>query len=524
MSTPKCTYYIRKDLTTYAPGGTWTYVGYNVSTDAGPWGANPQSPLVSHAPGTVIQGVDDFLINTDNKSFGYYRFNYTLNSSTVSLTVRVIDDTITAGSDKELTLSTADTPANLLYALGASPNGTWTDLNGAGAAFNPTTGILTPTTLTPGNTYRFKYTLTNGYAQGGCQSCPDLETTITVFIAASFSARLDVTDDTCTYTMTLAHPDTAVANQGKVSISADAFVPNLSVRQIITDCNSIQVYNQVVRFGNSVELIIGHSTDITAIHLQSGGFIETLTLSNSAGGTVVIPLAPSGANQAVFAGIGGSTDASALTFSAYNSSSYQNAVGIAIRNYLGTQNFFENIHYKLFLSVLPTFANGSLKIGFIARHQPSTAWLGYNTMGYRASTGAGITTAAINYKFTVNAVNPVTYNIPGCSNLQAVFITSLPGGVENIIDVSTATYNNIPLLSNTYTLTLDNANSIMSRVCNSKRLQAVPLNCSGTVSYLWPGYFNATASVIEVVNKGTYTVSVSCTNPSGTKEVVYVYS
>ena len=517
MSTPKCTYNIRTQLTSFAPGGTWTYVGYNSSSDAGPWSQTPVVPLVPELSGTTINRGDDFAIITDNKSFGYYRFNYTIGTDTVSLTIRVIDDIITSGVSTSITLSTQDNPVDLLYILGGSANGVWTDLDSAGGAFNSGTNTLTPTTLTPGNTYRFKYSLTNGYAQGGCTSCPSLESTVTVSIVSGFSARIDATDDTCTFTMALKNPDDNVSNKAKVVIEADSFRPKFTVKRVVTDCNSLTVADDVVEVAAFTELIIGHNMGTVPSALQTGGFIETLTLTNSAGGTVTVPLAPSGANQAVFTGVGGSTTASALTFAAFNTSAYRDALQIAIANSLGAQGFFANTHYRLFVRVDNISGTGEVVIGFFAKHQPSSAWLGYNTMSYRVTSSSNTTSAGINYKFYGYSFIPATYSLGSCGYLNV-----LPAGSTQIIDTSTSTYNNIVLTGSTYVFTVDGS-SVSSLTCTSKRLQAVPLNCTGNTTYLWD-YKGATTSVIEVFVKGTYKVTLTCDNPVATKEVIYVYS
>ena len=517
MSTPKCTYNIRTQLTSFAPGGTWTYVGYNANSDSGPWGNNPATPLVPELPGSVINRGDDFTIVTDGKSFGYYKFNYTIGSDTVSLTVRVIDDVITSGVSTSITLSTQDSPVDLLFILGGSPNGVWTDLDSAGGAFNSATNTLTPTTLTPGNTYRFKYSLTSGYAQGGCTSCPSLESTVTVSIVSGFSARVDVTDDTCVLTMALRNPDDNVANKAKVTIDADSLRPKFVVKRVVTDCNSLTLADDVVEVAAFTELIIGHNMSTVPSALQTGGFIETLTLTNSAGGTVTVPLAPSGANQAVFTGVGGSTTASALTFTSPNTTAYRNALEIAIRNSLGVQGFFINTHYRLFIRVDNVSGTGEVILGFFAKHQPSTAWLGYSSMLYRATSSSGTTSAGINYSFYGYSFIPATY-----SQLPCGMLSVLPAGSTQIIDTSLSTYNNIVLTGSTYVFTVDGS-SVASLTCTSKRLQAVPLNCTGNATYLWD-YKSATTSVIEVINKGTYKVTVTCSNPVGTKEVIYVYS
>lgn len=510
MSTPKCTYNIRTQLTSFAPGGVWTYVGYNSNTDAGPWSQTPAVPLIPELSGTVINRGDNFSIVTDDKSFGYYRFNYTLGTDVVSLTIRVIDDIITAGSSKTLTLSTASSPVNLRTLLGASAGGTWTDVNNAGAAF--ANDILTPTTLTPGNTYQFKYSLTNSYTQGGCTSCPPLETTATVTILSVFAGRIDATDDTCTISMTLVHPDTSASNVAKVTVQANSFSPSIVCNRVITDCNNVVINQQLVNVKAVTEVVIGADMT-TGNNLQNTGFLETLTLNNSSGGTLTVPLAPSGINQAVFTGVGGTVTASDLTYQGFNNPAFASSIKKAIVNYLGTQSLVENTNYRLYVSS----TDGYVSIRLSARHNPTQSWLGYNTLTYKITSGSNNTTLTSNSKFAGESPIDVFYTGTPCpASLVARTVFA-----DTIIDLATTTYTNIGLKANTHSLTLANT-SVTSGTCTSKLLTAVPLNCTGAATYLWT-YGGLTTNSIEVTTKGNYTVTISCSNPVGSVTVTYEY-
>lgn len=510
MSTPKCTYSIRTQLTNFAAGGIWTYVGYNSSSDAGPWSETPVTPLVPEVAGSVINRGDNFSIITDNKSFGYYRFNYTLNGTTVSLTVRVIDDTITAGTSKSLILSTSSSPVNLLTQLGASAGGTWTDVNNAGAAF--ANNILTPTTLTPGNIYRFTYSLKNNYTPGGCTACPPLEATITVSIQSVFTGRIDSNDDTCTVTMTLVHPDTSVSNQAKVTVPTNALSPVLTVKRVITDCNNVVVNELVTNIKAVTEVTIGASMT-TGNNLQTSGFLETLTLNNSAGGTVTVPLAPSGANQAVFSGIGGNITASSLTYQGINNPAFASAIKTAIVNYLGTQNFTENTNYRVYV----TSTDGYVSIRLSAKHNPSTAWLGFNQLAYKITSTSGNTTVSGNSKFSGESPIDVFYNGSPCPSS----LVARPVFADTIVDLATTTYTSISIKANTHSFTLANT-SVMSSTCPAKLLTAVGLNCNGVLTYAW-NYGGVTTSTVKVITKGIYTVTISCSNPAGSIPITYEY-
>jgi hypothetical protein len=504
-----CTYNIRKDLApSFATGGTWKYIGFNASSGSGPWTSTPANPLVNYTANSTIPLGDDFVIETKDKTVGYYKFTYTVLASTVDLIVRIIDGVITAGVSKTLDLTPSSGNTNLLTALGATAGGTWTDIDNVGAAFS--NGILDPSGLAAGE-YEFKYDLTGTYVDEGCDSCPPLVSTITVKIAQSLKAIITATDDTCAFTISGKHPDTSTANSGKVEIATDGYAPTIKVNKVITSCTGV-VYTATENIASFDFVYVGVTSTSNNV-FQAGANLETVTLTDSVTQTTTtIGVAPSGTNIATFSGVGGNITANSLIYNGVDFNSFIGSVSIAIQNRLGVLGFTQGIHYVLRIAGSIT----GLRIQMAAKHNPTTKWFGVTGLSYKTTSSGQVLTETIPVKDVSFGGNTLYYSTNPCpSDLRLRYMLE-----NNPVDLANTSYNTIGVIT-PIALTVASVGSKLTETCNSKLLQTTVQNCNGTVTYSWSS--GETTQSIEKVTRGTYTVTVTCSNPSGTTTAQYVY-
>lgn len=505
-----CTYNIKKDLApSFADGGTWKYIGYNVSSNTGPWTGTPANPLVNYSANSIIPLGDDFVIETKNKSLGYYKFTYTYLGSVVELIVRVIDDVVTAGVSKTINLTPSSGNTNLLTELGATAGGVWTDVDNVGAAF--VNNVLDPSGLSEGE-YEFKYNLTGSYEDKGCETCPPLESTIIVKISQSLTVLIEATDNTCAYTIAAKHPDTNTVNSAKVQIATNAYAPTLTVNKVISnDCEGV-VYTAAETFGSFDFVYVGVSS-LSSDVIEAGGYLETVQLTDSVTQAVTtVPVAPFGPNIANFSGLGGPLTANDLIYNGVDFNTFASSIAKAIQNNLGVSGFIQGEHYILRVGGSPV----GLRIQMAAKHNPTTKWFGVTSFTFKKVTGGvNITTATSNKSITYigGSLNYATSPCPKSLRLSLQI-------AANPINIANTTYTNIAVVT-PIALTVNAADSKLTEDCDSKAMQAIVQNCIGNITYSWSS--GETTQGIEKVTRGTYTVTVTCSNPSGTTSAQYVY-
>jgi len=517
-----CTYNIRHDLSKnssgviFPPGGIWVYNGYSSSSSTGPFTDTPTTPLVPYSEGDEIPLGDNFNINTDAKSPGFYSFTYNYTGGSDDLTIQILADSSCAGDNLSISYSDTDVTTYDLSTFLPGTNcpspttgGTWEDLDGAGAAFSAPN--LTPNGMTPG-TYRFKYSLQeSGFNTTDCLDCV-LEATITVTINDAFEiTSITTSDSTCTYSIDIQHPGTSTSGDIQITISNDDMSPTLSYDTIVTStCESSNVLEESV----SKNYYPYYTTIQNNNSLQDGGTLEYITLTSSTSGSIQVPLAPSGTYAATLTGAGGNVSASNLVYYSYSPSIFEQAIKKVIINYLDSQGYTDGTDYKLgFVSVL----SGTATIGFRSKHNPSTEWIGIErsvaTLEYKVSKPTAPSTASTDGYLIPDISVLETYNEYPCPhNSTKLKYTTDPIVAADYITVASFDYDSIPLSVATISTSLNSADSNISQACTGKTLTVNTINCLGTTTYSWSSG-ETSSSITKKVGSGTYSVTCDCDNP-----------
>ncbi len=505
-----CIKNIRTDLAPSFPqGGTWTYVGYHATNPSGPFNGAPASPLVPVTPSVLTGWGDNFVIDTDDKTAGFYRFTYNVNGVTHTLTVSVESDLICAGVSKVIYVaSSSSTPINLFSELAGtlcpSPasGGTWTNLDSASGWTAPN---FTPSTAGAG-TWRFKYSLfETGFDVVTC-NCAH-EAIITVEVAAGLEVNISTAAEPCTYTIEIQRPSVGTVNTVNLVTPTNNSSVYVEYNRVVEWCNGSQ---EVLK--SSPSLPIGTSL-ITSQALGTGGYIDHFTLKTTTGGTITVPLSPS---TAVLSGVGGNVSASELAFLSVSPNIFSAAIAKCIRNYLGTLSYTEGVHYSL---IQVNYTSGTkLRITFACKNSPTSLWIGIST-----------TDNEIEYLVNKAASVPVldeddwsphapalvisdNYSNAPCPSGQYQLTRQFAVNIMDALDLTTLDFNNIDL---DYTFVAVTVTGTATYDCSAYELTANTTGCGGTLSYLWST--GATSQSI-VVTPGYYSVEVTCSSPSATAE------
>lgn len=500
---------------TSPPGGNWTYIGFNATSNTGPWTGTPAVPLVNVAANTSLASWGyNFTLTTDNKTPGYYRFQYDYVGGSDDATIYIQSDTICAGQDYGITIEEGTALTFNLFSLisgGSCPSpqtgGTWTNVDSA-PGFNPTTSNLDTTTILVGQ-YVFEYSI----ADTPDQDCSDCSTsarvTLTVASPAALDATIEQSNVTCLYTYRLAHPVTDATNQVYFSIADEDQNARLSYKVQVLNCDSEIVFEEEVSIANPMDL----GVEIFTGALVTGGSMEDLRLHMSTGPTITVPLSPL---TAMYSGVGGTTNATALTYNSGTPDIFYNAVRIALVNYLGSLGFSENTNYKIVR--IGRYENGTpaqVVIVLGGKRNPSGTWIGVKKSGsllrFRPSGGA-----------IVSTVNGLNYVKPIVFSRSFSALPCMSGSNALVINVNTLAYhlnlglfdfNSIEISSSDLSVT---PAGTLSRSCADKLLTANPTGCSGTVSYAWQTGAITQSIKVPYIAGVTHTVDVSCTSPSST--------
>lgn len=522
-----CQFNIRTLLSpTPPPGGVWHYVGYAEESEAGPFTDTPANPIVNAVADTDLPWGDDFIIFYKGKTPGYYKFTYAYTGGEDTVIVDLEDGGQCAGASGTITVSIMDnTPVDLNGYLDSAAcpthttGGRWVDLDSVGGtAFNTTTGVLTPDELPGPGEYRFLYSLLpDGFDAQTCD-CESLEATITVTAAMSVSAYINVADADCDFVATFENPDDATDSEVTITVDADDEKPKMSYRLIVESCEGELVNAvRVVPSGN-VGLFL---TNDVGDPFQSGGYFRNIRLRSTAGVDITVPLAPLGTDQATYSGVGGTTNATQLTFNPASPSVFCSAIQTAILNYLGTLGYTNGTDFRLFgvtidTTVAPSLIGKIIKISFGSKHSPTGTWIGLRQsdgrIQYIEAPGGVLTTVTAPTRFGSGASNTEVYTHAPCPT-GSDKIEFTVARTTSLANETTLDYNSIPLPVSTASIV---PTGTMSMSCAGKTLTAEAVNCAGSLTYLW-STGETTQSV--VVQNGTFTVVVSCSSPSDDLEV-----
>ncbi|MEM6967387.1 MAG: T9SS type A sorting domain-containing protein, partial [Bacteroidota bacterium] len=221
---------------------------------------------------------------------------------------------------------------------------------------------------------------------------------------------------------------------------------------------------------------------------------------NSTNGTsFYIPLAPYNA----ILSFSHTVDPQDLIFDASDPKKMETAIEQVIENYLRSNNYTNNNFGALHWSSVNN--NGSVKIRFVAKHQPSNEWLGikkddvsvfYRPDGKNIFEDNDYVQSSGSLVFTEEYLTPC-----GEINLKTNFINQL-------INTDESGFDNIVLNTTQIPYTISRDKSFPSRTCRSSLLKVINPDCQGVTSYLW----NTGDTTQTIPNKGVgHSVQVTCT-------------
>ena len=305
--------------------------------------------------------------------------------------------------------------------------------------------------------------------------------------------------------MTINHPDTNTANSIKLSVLAGSVLATYN--RTITSC-----VNTMTSARSASISPVGISL-ITSQSLQTGGYIDHFTLATTLPSTITVPLSPA---TATLTGPAGTVTAAQLEFLAVSPSIFANAIFKCIINYLDTLGYTDGTHYKL-ASVTYTSPN-RLRITFGAKHNPSGTWIGIST-----------TNNEIEYFVNKSVGVPVLDEDDWSPSVASFVISEIysnspcPSGTNQLsqnfafstlaqLNLATLNFDTIALSNTTVAVT---PTGLASTSCAGYELTATATPCSGSLSYLWST--GATTPAITV-QSGTYSVTVTCSSPSGSDD------
>lgn len=501
------------------PYGYWVYNGFNETVPAGPFNETPVVPLFpGYSTGDILYGGEaDFILATDNKSQGFYSVTYVTETTSTTLIIQILDDAACVAEDQTLYFSDSTGSTDLTPYLDDAgcpahqTGGTWVDLD--------TSGALTGSNFDPSaagvGTWRIQYYFRElGFQEADC--C-DTTVTLTCVVNAAFAVFISSVDNTCTYTLDVADPVSEVV--GDIDFILDETVaPDFFVieykRSVGSTCGDTYIDSTVQQYVPGHTIGLGVATS-TSFPFATGGYVDTLRAFSVATGTIDIPLAPSGGNQAVFSGSGGTTNATELTYTAGASATWINALKIAIRNYLiDVKGLTEGTDFDLRLFGYSTSTN-TLSIRFGIRHNAASSYVGLQratsqiTYFHNGVTTHTSTTDSVQYDLSVRLIT--SYSSSPCLTGGNV-LTYQSANIPNPVNVSTFDYDNVTLSTAAASTTVNESASNETEDCAAKTLTADTINCTGVLSYLWSSG-ETSADITKLVGSGLYSVDVDCTIP-----------
>lgn len=504
-----CAQRIRTDLTNFSAGGRWKYIGYT-SIKNTPFDETPAIPLlVNLTSNTDLTSLgDDFVIDSEGKTSGYYAFEYTLGASVLEFVLRVIDDTITSGLYTPVYRYVGDDPIDLQELLqNENSGGTWTSL---------TEGIeLDGTVLDlniPEGKYGFVYSLKDGYINKGCENCPNLDTLVDVYVFnPTLTANIDVSDTTVVYEIIPHSVSTDTIKIPDYKTYQDYYIKATAKFKLFEDSTELSYLYRINDVVGSMKMSIGIVNNYL-YPIQSGGYVKEVFMKhNTTLDVITVPTAP---DTATLTGVGGTVSANDLYLNGVTYNNFVNSLAIVIKNYLNDSNTrFEssvsgniNEYYISLRTVIP-FSNSVVRYG-VDSFRISNAD-GSNQILIQGGVNGTIDRVKTYNIYTVNINVTNNYgqltNCPGAMNYKVTDLWA------NYILSGDSTFNNLIINTSTPMISsgLDN-----NRVeCAAKLLSVTPDGCTGTLTYEWRDSLGAvigTSNSIKVIEPGEYIVKITC--------------
>lgn len=515
-----CYVTIRSDLANYPGGGVWTFVGYHPTSNVGPFNQLPANPLIPVGLNTEISIFgDDFTLDSENASTGYHKFTYVLNGNTSNFIIKVVSKSINAGGGGTVSVAAGSTNTIDLDVYRVDNGGVWSVVSGSpGSNFNTATGVLDLNGLAAG-VYVFKYSLLEaGFVNKGCDNCPPQECQVTVNVTANLVVAISSVDvPSCTSEIIVKHPDTAVVNQGKIVVSANATEAQLQVDYDVTKCG--QAWKSVTDYPlvTGIKGWVGPSTATpTTVTFPTGSAVKSIVVMNSANGTLItVPTSPT---TATLSGEYGTVQATDLILGPTSEANYINALTTAFKN----SSLLSAVPLDGFKFILGGSSSSGyiLSIGSYAPYAPTSTVYGIHSFTVE---NAGVdTTFTMSSNKTVSkeyvqslVTEQLNETCPGI--LQLMVQTAV---AFNLVNATTTTYNSL-LFSNMTPGLLYTSAYTRSKNCAGKTLTATVSNNVASPTYSWSGpqgYVGNTQSV-NVLDSGTYTVTVTADGNTATSQI-----
>ena len=514
-----CYVTIRSDLANYPGGGVWTFVGYHPSSNVGPFNQLPANPLIPVGLNTAITLFgDDFTLDSENASTGYHKFTYALNGNTYNFIIKIVSKSSNAGGGGTVSVAAGSTNTIDLDVYRVDNGGTWSVVSGSpGANFNTSTGVLDLNGLAAG-VYVFKYSLVEaGFVNKGCDNCPAQECQVTVNVTANLVVAISSVDvPSCTSEIIVKHPDTAVVNQGKIVVSANATEAQLQVDYDVTKCG--QTWKSVTDYPlvTGVKGWVGPSTSSpVSVIFPTGSAVKSIVVMNSANGTLItVPTSPT---TATLSGEYGTVQATDLILGPTSEANYINALTTVFKN----SSLLSAVPLDGFKFIL----NGNSSSGYILSIGSFAVYAPTNTVyGVHSFT---VENAGVDTTFTMND-NKIILKENNRSLITEQLNDTCPGVLQamtrsvladNLV-ASGTTYDSLQFIAQPVSL-LYSSDYIRSKNCAGKTLTATVSNNVASPTYSWSGpqgYVGNTQSV-NVLDSGTYTVTVTADGNTTTSQI-----
>lgn len=501
-----CAKRIRSDLTSFSPGGQWKYIGYTPIKN-NPFDETSVVPLLDNLKNnTDLSSLgDDFVIDTEGKTPGYYAFEYTLGSNISDFVLKIIDDTITSGRYTPVYRYVGDDPIDLQELLqNENSGGTWTSLT-EGVELD---GTVLDLNISAGK-YGFIYSLKDGFINKGCENCPNLDTLVDVYVfTPDLVSNIDVSDTTIVYeiipyglsTNTLRIPDYSYF---------DFYINATAKFKMFEDGVELSYLSKIDDAFYQMHMSVGIKNDIP---IYPGGYIKEVYMKhNTTLAVITVPTAP---DTATLTGVGGTVNANDLYLNNTTSNKYGESIAKVIKNYLNnTATQFDNTvsgditNYFVSLKTLIPVTNDIVRYGVdsfkISKADGSDQILIQDGLNGFKDLIKYYEISTININVT-NSFGQLT-NCPGAMSYRVINLW-----VNNILS-GDSSFNNLIVNTSLQMISggLDN-----NRVeCAAKLLSVNPEGCPGTLTYQWRDSLGAiigTSNSIKVIEPGEYIVKITC--------------
>jgi hypothetical protein len=511
-----CYVSIRSDLANYPGGGVWTFVGYHPSSNVGPFNQLPATPLVPVGLNTELLSFgDDFTVDSDNASTGYHKFTYALNGSTYNFIIKVVSRSVNAGGGGTVSVAAGSTNTIDLDVYRVDNGGVWSVVSGSpGSNFNTATGVLDLNGLAAG-VYVFKYSLVEaGFVNKSCDFCPPQECQVTVNVTANLVVAVSSVDvPSCTSEIIVKHPDTAVANQGKIVVSANATEAQLQIDYDVSKCG--QSWKSVTDYPlvTGVKGWVGPCSSVGFATI--GSAVKSIVVMNSANGTLItVPTSPT---TATLSGAYGTVQATDLIISTTTETNFVNSLTTVFKN-SSLLSAIPLDNFKFYL-VGAVSTGATVCIGSYAPYTPTSTVYGIHSFTVEKD-GVDTTFTMSANKTILKESNRslITEQLNDtCPGLLQAMIRSVVA--DNLVAGGT-TYDSLQFIAQPVSLLYSN-DYIRSKNCAGKTLTATVSNNVLSPTYSWSGpqgYVGNTQSV-NVLDSGTYTVTVTADGNTATSQI-----